>query len=129
MPARKHVLIVEDHELMRTELVRIFTDELGYHADAVGSTNEALTLLERGAYDLVFSDNNFPKFAGRGEEPAANQGIEIQLWMKFEQKYQHTPFILHSAAEDVAYLKARVERQGGLFISKGQLSPSIGEVV
>ncbi len=115
----KHLLLVEDNTQMRDALRELFAGDLGFAVDVAGSTNEALHLLEHGAYDLVFSDNQFPSSAG--EAPSKNQGMELLKWMRSEQKYAHTPFILHTADSSSA-LKEQVEGLNGIFCAKGDLN-------
>ncbi len=116
MPKVKQLLLVEDHVQMRDVLKECF-EELGFAVDTASSTNEALRMLDRGAYDLVFSDNQFPRFPD-SRETSPNQGLELLQWARFEQKYEHTPFILHTA-DDSPTLKDKVRSLRGIFCAKG----------
>lgn len=120
MPKPKHLLLVEDNGQVRDALFDHFVGDLGFAVDTAGSTNEALRMLDRGAYDLVFSDNQFPRFAD-SKEPSPNQGLELLQWMRFEMKYEHTPFILHTA-DDSPAIKEKVAGLKGIFCAKGGLN-------
>ena len=55
----ERLLIVEDETTLRESLKRVFIRE-GYEADTAGSTEEALTVFEEGAYDLIITDIILP---------------------------------------------------------------------
>lgn len=126
MPAKKSVLLVEDNKLLRDTLRKIL-EEHDFEVAEAASTHEALKGLERGAFDLVFSDNSFPKFADSRDGPIRDQGLELLKWMRFEKKYESTPFILHTG--DTAMLATEVEKLKGILLPKGQTTPKIIEVV
>lgn len=117
MPEPKHLLLVEDDIPLRNALLELLAGDLGFDVDTAGSTNEALRLLDRGAYDLVFSDNQFPRFAD-SHEVASNQGLELLQWMRFEKKYEDTPFILHTI-DDLLSIRIKVADLKGIFCAKG----------
>lgn len=64
----KHLLIVDDHAMVRKGLVGILTmQQIGDHAlscNEAGSGAEALQLLEQQAYDLVILDISMPGLGG-----------------------------------------------------------------
>ena len=92
---KNHVLIVEDHEVLRNSLLSLF-DRAGFYVDGTGNLTDAVKLLNRGAYDLVISDNRFPEFNDHRDEPKEKMGLEILKWMRNDEKYFSTPFILHT---------------------------------
>ena len=55
----ERLLIVEDETTLRESLKRVFVRE-GYEADTAGSTEDALTVFEEGAYDLIITDIILP---------------------------------------------------------------------
>ncbi|WP_211470071.1 response regulator [Collimonas humicola] len=65
MPAGRHarILVVEDHEV-NLALIRDQFDTLGYQADLTNDGSDALTLFEKNAYDMVFTDLSMPGMDG-----------------------------------------------------------------
>jgi len=59
----RHILLVEDSELVRETTIE-FLNELGYSVVAVDSAEDALVELERGRFDLVFTDISLPGMSG-----------------------------------------------------------------
>ncbi|HWN66636.1 MAG TPA: response regulator, partial [Haliangium sp.] len=60
---RQRVLVVEDNIVNQKVTVRMLSRR-GYNADAVANGLEALTALERGAYDAVLMDCQMPEMDG-----------------------------------------------------------------
>ena len=59
----KSILIVEDEETLRESIKRIFIKE-GYAVDGAESAEQALSLLETSAYDVIISDIILPGMDG-----------------------------------------------------------------
>ena len=59
----KRILIVDDQVSMRDMLTDML-EILGYEASAAESGEQALALLQDGAYDLVIADLNMPRMDG-----------------------------------------------------------------
>jgi len=59
----KSMLIVEDEETLRESIKRIFVKE-GFVAEGAESAEQALSLLETGAYDVIISDIILPGMDG-----------------------------------------------------------------
>ncbi len=59
----KSLLIVEDEETLRESIKRIFAKE-GYAVDGAESAEQALSLLETNAYDVIISDIILPGMDG-----------------------------------------------------------------
>jgi DNA-binding response OmpR family regulator len=61
--AGSRILIVEDHEDLRTLMVLVLEHD-GYRVDAARSAEEAFRLLMQHSYDLVLSDYGLPGRSG-----------------------------------------------------------------
>ncbi len=59
----ERLLIVEDETTLRDSLKRVFLRD-GYETEATGTAEEALKILEEGAYDLILSDILLPGMNG-----------------------------------------------------------------
>jgi CheY-like chemotaxis protein len=57
------ILLVDDNAVVRDMLVDLVAS-LGYTADAAGGGVEALAMLDRGRYDIVFTDLLMPGMSG-----------------------------------------------------------------
>ena len=57
------ILLVDDNHVVRDMLVDL-VGSLGYRADAAGSGAEALSLFDRGQYDVVLTDLVMPGMSG-----------------------------------------------------------------
>ena len=78
------LLIVEDEDTLRESLKRVLTSE-GYAVDGVGSSEEALRLLEENTYDLIITDIILPGIDG------------IQLLKKCREKNPQVKVIIITA--------------------------------
>jgi CheY-like chemotaxis protein len=57
------ILLVDDNQVVRDMLVDL-VGSLGYRADAAGGGAEALSLFDRGQYDVVLTDLVMPGMSG-----------------------------------------------------------------
>ena len=57
------ILLVDDNVDVRT-LAKEYFDDLGYSVDTAGSAEEALSLFDPRAHDLVLTDNSMPGMTG-----------------------------------------------------------------
>ena len=62
-PARPHVLVVEDNPLNQKLALRML-EKLGCRADLAGNGRDAVSLIEKGGYDLIFMDCQMPEMDG-----------------------------------------------------------------
>jgi len=120
----KKILLIEDDSRLREGLLVLLKSELNLDADWAGSTKSALRLLTNGAYDVVVSDNKLPRFGDLGDKTEYHQGLELLKWMRQEEKYRETPFIMHTG-DDLPEVRQQVEELRGIFCPKGQLNPSL----
>jgi signal transduction histidine kinase/ActR/RegA family two-component response regulator len=58
-----HILLVEDHEDSRLAMSRLLR-KLDYHVETAGTVTEALTIFDRGKFDLLISDVGLPDGSG-----------------------------------------------------------------
>lgn len=119
--SKKSVLVIEDDAYLREYLKSCFEQELEVEVEVetAASTSEALRALERGSFDLVFSDNQFPRFSDGRSKPEADQGLEIMEWMWLDDDYRDTPFILHTS-EASDHVVKMMERYKRLLLTKPQ---------
>ena len=61
--ARAHVLIVEDN-LLNQKLALRMLEKIGCRADLAGNGRDAIRMIEKGGYDLVFMDCQMPEMDG-----------------------------------------------------------------
>jgi putative two-component system response regulator len=83
------ILIVDDNELVR-DLLRTCLDETYWCATA-GSTEEAMTLLQSGSFNLVLSDITMPGTSG------------LQLCRHIQRTCPRTVVVMISAMTDIEY--------------------------
>jgi putative nucleotidyltransferase with HDIG domain len=87
-PAKHKVLLVEDDDFLRPELVRCLEDA-GYEASGVGGGKDAKHLLSLHDFDAVVSDINMPEI----------NGIQLFNWIK---AHRPMPVILMTGFADLA---------------------------
>ncbi len=66
------VLVVDDEELLR-EMMTAFLELSGYRVVAAGTADEAVSVLDRAAVDVVFTDVRMP---------GAMDGIALAQWIR-----------------------------------------------
>ncbi len=77
------VLVVDDEEMVRNILQKLLSIK-GHHVTAVSSGPEALEVLERQEFDVIFTDLGMPDMNGR------------QLARAVRNKFRHVPIVLLS---------------------------------
>jgi DNA-binding NtrC family response regulator len=63
MEDKRRILVVDDQESMRT-LLRDMLEVIGYEVTVAEGGDEALRLMQAGAFDLVLTDLNMPSMDG-----------------------------------------------------------------
>jgi len=86
--ARAHVLIVEDN-LLNQKLALRMLEKLGCRADLAGNGRDAVRMIERGGYDLVFMDCQMPEMDGYEASAIIRQ--------REKESGQHLPIIAMTA--------------------------------
>ncbi len=95
---KRHILLVDDHEMARHAL-KLFLEQQGYTCEEADNGTTALAQLEAGqAVDLVISDNKMPGMTG----------MEFLTKLKNHAHLSSIPVILYSGnlTED-QYIQAR----------------------
>ena len=83
-----HILIVDDEASLRQTLARIL-QRAGYEVTTTASGGEALTLLSRHSFDLVYLDIRMPDISG------------LEVLKTIHTKYPELPVILFTAQPDL----------------------------
>jgi CheY-like chemotaxis protein len=63
-PTNRHVLVVEDEEVLRWLLQEVVQSHFGCSVDTAADGTEGLALAARGGYDLIISDIRMPGING-----------------------------------------------------------------
>lgn len=71
------ILVVDDMP-MNQRLLKLMLQKMGYRCDIASNGREALDLILRQAYDLVFMDVNMPEMDGLSAARAVRQGLGAQ---------------------------------------------------
>jgi len=85
---RAHVLIVEDN-LLNQKLALRMLEKLGYRADLADNGRDAVRMIEKGGYDLVFMDCQMPEMDGYEASAIIRQ--------REKESGQHLPIIAMTA--------------------------------
>lgn len=80
----KKILVVDDEEILR-DLYQDALSEQGLTVHAVGSGEEAISILERDKFDAIVLDVNMPGMNG------------IEVLRRIKEKWKHLPVIINSA--------------------------------
>ena len=80
MNCRSSILFVDDNSEYCEAMVRLF-EESGYRASAAGDGCEALDMLSREPFDLVFSELRLPKLGG------------AEFMQEIKRKKMHVPVV------------------------------------
>ncbi|MBS2038774.1 response regulator, partial [bacterium] len=71
------ILVVDDMP-MNQRLLKLMLSKMGYRCDLASNGREALDLILRQSYDLVFMDVNMPEMDGLSAAKAVRQGMPAQ---------------------------------------------------
>ena len=110
MPTSKlHILVVEDNEVMRKEILMLLTS-LDCYVDFANSGEEAVSCFKRKDYDLIFIDIGLPGINGL---------IVTKEIRKLEQgKLSCTPLIILTSHSEQSYRQAALESGANAFFTK-----------
>jgi CheY-like chemotaxis protein len=103
----KHILIVDDDEMVRMALVELLKPE-GYLLDEAGSGKEALAKLEKDKYDLMMFDIIMPEI----------DGIELCKRVRAREEYKDIPIVFLTAKSREQDRIKGLEAGANLFLSK-----------
>lgn len=116
MSVRAHLLVVEDQELMRRALARIFRR---FQVVACATLAEAERALPSGAFDAVISDVELPD----------GSGIDWFHRVRAARPAQAERFVFASGAVDDPKVCAALEATGRPFVKKPFAVPAFVELV
>jgi len=103
----KHILIVDDDEMVRMALVELLKPE-GYFLDEAGSGKEALEKINRDKYDLMMFDIIMPEM----------DGIELCKRVRTRDEYKDIPIVFLTAKSREQDKVKGLEAGANLFLSK-----------
>ncbi len=83
------ILVVDDNEVNQLLLLKMISDHGGFFIDITDSAEQALTVVENEAYDLILMDVNMPEMSGI-------DGVKI-IKNNLKLKIAKTPIIILSA--------------------------------
>lgn len=103
----KHILIVDDDEMVRMALVELLKPE-GYLLDEAGSGKEALAKIDKDKYDLMMFDIIMPEI----------DGIELCKRVRAREEYKDIPIVFLTAKSREQDKIKGLEAGANLFLSK-----------
>jgi len=103
----KHILIVDDDEMVRMALVELLKPE-GYFLDEAGSGKEALEKINSDKYDLMMFDIIMPEM----------DGIELCKRVRARDEYKDIPIVFLTAKSREQDKVKGLEAGANLFLSK-----------
>ena len=109
----KHVLVVEDDEVQRDNIVRLISDKM-VEVEAVDTSAKALEKLSSKTYDCMIMDLSLPDMSGH------------ELLAKLSQEdapFSFPPVIVYTARDLTAEEEEKLRLYSGSIIIKGAKSP------
>jgi two-component system, OmpR family, alkaline phosphatase synthesis response regulator PhoP len=103
----KHILIVDDDEMVRMALVELLKPE-GYTLDVAGSGKEALIKIDENKYDLMMFDIIMPEI----------DGLELCKKVRSRVEYKDIPIVFLTAKSREQDRVKGIEAGANLFLSK-----------
>jgi two-component system alkaline phosphatase synthesis response regulator PhoP len=103
----KHILIVDDDEMVRMALVELLKPE-GYILDVAGSGKEALIKIDENRYDLMMFDIIMPEI----------DGLELCKKVRSREEYKDIPIVFLTAKSREQDRVKGIEAGANLFLSK-----------
>ncbi len=102
-----HILVVDDHEYVRTILTRLLQAQ-GHLVTTAASGHEALGLLDEHRFDLVLLDLMMPEMSG----------IEVLEQMRQRQTVRQVPVVVVSADNDLETVARCIELGADDYLAK-----------
>jgi two-component system alkaline phosphatase synthesis response regulator PhoP len=103
----KHILIVDDDEMVRMALVELLKPE-GYMLDLAASGKEALVKIDENKYDLMMFDIIMPEI----------DGLELCKKVRSRVEYKEIPIVFLTAKSREQDKLKGLEAGANLFLSK-----------
>jgi two-component system, OmpR family, alkaline phosphatase synthesis response regulator PhoP len=103
----KHILIVDDDEMVRMALVELLKPE-GYLLDVAASGKEALEKIEENRYDMMMFDMIMPEL----------DGLELCKKVRARDEYKNIPIVFLTAKSREQDRIKGLEAGANLFLSK-----------
>ncbi len=103
----KHILIVDDDEMVRMALIELLKPE-GYILDVAGSGKEALIKIDENRYDLMMFDIIMPEI----------DGLELCKKVRSREEYKDIPIVFLTAKSREQDRVKGIEAGANLFLSK-----------
>ncbi|MDD5218411.1 MAG: response regulator [Candidatus Omnitrophica bacterium] len=110
-----NILVVDD-EVTILDLFKPLVEEKGHHVDVATDGRQAMELLSRHRYDVVFSDHNMPECTG------------VELIKFIKQNYPGTKTVLTTGYETMEDFFAK-SIGADLYLKKPVLPKTIEEVL
>lgn len=85
-PARKRILLVEDHPDLLT-ILKLFFASRGFEVAIAADGLEALACIEKRTPDLIITDHRMPRMTG----------LQLCAHLRARPDTRHLPIILHSS--------------------------------
>jgi CheY-like chemotaxis protein len=105
--ARRRVLVVDDDPIQR-EFAAVYLGAPGVELEAAGSGREALSLLERAAFDIMLVDYEMPGM----------DGLELIHAVRSHPVCKGMPVIMVTSHEDIATIDAAFKAGATSFVTK-----------
>jgi HAMP domain-containing protein/signal transduction histidine kinase/CheY-like chemotaxis protein len=109
----RRLLVVDDDELQRQTIIELVGGDGDVDIDAVGSSEEALALLEEGTYDCMVLDLKLPKMTG----------FTLLEKVKSDERHNRLPVIVYTGADLTRREETRLRRYAETIVVKDARSP------
>jgi HAMP domain-containing protein/CheY-like chemotaxis protein/signal transduction histidine kinase len=111
--AVRHLLIVEDDEVQRQELVATIS-EGDLKVEAVSSAEEALAALETQIFDCMILDLGLPGMSG----------FDLLRKIKKQERYRDLPVIIHTSQDLTKRQELQLKKYAATILTKDPASPA-----
>jgi CheY-like chemotaxis protein len=109
----KNLLIVDDDETQRNTIMDLLGDGEDIQVQAVGSSEEALALLEEQRFDCMVLDLKLPEM----------QGFQLLEKVKTNDRFGHLPVIIYTGKDLTRKEETKLKRYAETIIVKDVRSP------